>query len=198
MRPNPCLLKFTIISCEGSERFRALHWYDCFSTVLQPGTCYHDIVFMSGTVYLLRSRGSWNIFHQKKAVLVMWDRLKGLDPAARSTGAYPSPRVHAEPGVGRDLETWSGMCYKITAVPSQSGREAMLLWLYFWCWTDVEMMRGCLSCIWSFSKQGVSSPPPCKQQLVVALPSVLGQERIIIRHGSQLLQNHWMWKVTPK
>lgn len=126
------------------------------------------------------------------------DKDEGAGSCSRIHWGWSFPQLVAESGVGRDLDTQSGVCYKITAVPSQSGREATLLWLYFWCWTDVEMMSGCLGCSWSFSKQRVSSPPPCKQQLVVALPSVLGPKRLIIHHGLQLLQNHWMWKVAPK
>lgn len=53
----------------------------------------------------------------------------------------------------------------------------MLRWVAAWAAAEISPSRG------------VSSPP-CKKQLLVVLPS--GPKRLIIHHGLQLLQNHWM------
>lgn len=126
MRPDLCLITFAVISCEGSERFRALH---CSSTVLQPRP-------VPVTLYLLRDGGSWNILHQKKAVLVMGARLKQLDPPAGSTGADHFPAVLAESGVLAETGDRVWCVLHILAVPRQLGREAALLRLCFSGWDD--------------------------------------------------------------
>lgn len=121
MKPSLCLIKFAVISCDGSGRFGALR---CSSTVLQPRP-------VPVTLYLLRDRGSWNILHQKKAVLVMGARLKGLDPPAGSTGAGRFPAVLAESGVLAETGDQVWCVLHIPAVPRRLSREAALLQLCF-------------------------------------------------------------------
>lgn len=196
-RPNLCLIKFTVISCEGSERFRALCWCDCFSTVLQPEPV---TVTLSPCRALCTYSGAGipelSCIERK---LCLW-----CGQGWRGWILQLDPLGLILPQGSRRIWCWQrhgDLVWRVLqnhCCPSKSGREATLLQLYFWCWTDVEMMHGCLGCSWSFSKQGVSFPLPCKQQLVVLLPGVLGPKRLIIHHDSQLLQNYWLWKVAPK
>lgn len=144
VRPNLCLIKFTVISCEGSERFRALCWCDCFSTVLQP----RPVTVTLSPCRALCTYSGAGIPElsciERKLCLWLWARLKGLDLAAGSTRADPSP------GFLQNLvlaETWRpGVVCATKSLLSQQvwqgGYTAPTLFLMLdWCWDDAWMPR---------------------------------------------------------
>lgn len=127
-------------------------------------------------------------------------KAEGLDPAARCTAANPSPGFlqnlvladcWRQSGVG-DL-IWCVLQGRCCPHPVwQRGCTALALFLVLgWC-VDAWPSAGVSP------SRGVHLHPLWRQQLVVAFLSVLGPKGLIIRHGLQLLQNHWMWKVAPK